>query len=285
MSSGNRLNSGYIGSDQRRTQAGSYDGRKHYLERLVGEFSSDLLIQPSDIQSTNLLLWYAANKEISYSNGNAVSTMTNFGVGANSTAFTTGPTYTTNILNSLPVFRFNNNNGVRTSTSYSLNNWTFLLVFRNTSGAESYERLMDHDYINGFWFGRNSTAASSFGGGVKEASDPYGRFVTATDSQWNIIGNQRNGTTHNIWNNGFWSTKATGTVNGTATTNSAIGIGAWASNGTQPAVNIDIAEVIFYNTTLSDSDREKIEGYLAWKYSLTSNLPSDHPYKTLQPIV
>ena len=285
MSSGNGLNSGYIGSDQRRTKAGSYDGRKHYLERINGLFENDLLIQPSDIQSTNLLLWYAANQEISYSNGNAVSTMTNFGVGANSTAFTTGPTYTTNILNSLPVFRFNNNNGVRTSTSYSLNNWTVLLVFRNTSGAESYERLMDHDYINGFWFGRNNTAASSFGGGVKETSEPYGRFVTATDSQWNIIGNQRNGTTHNIWNNGFWSTKATGTVNNTATTNSAIGIGAWGSNGTQPAINIDIAEVIFYNTALSDSDREKIEGYLAWKYSLTSNLPSNHPYKTLQPIV
>jgi hypothetical protein len=38
MSSGNGLNSGYIGSDQRRTQAGSYDGRKHYLERINGEF-------------------------------------------------------------------------------------------------------------------------------------------------------------------------------------------------------------------------------------------------------
>jgi hypothetical protein len=38
MSSGNGLNSGYIGSDQRRTQAGSYDGRKHYLERINGAF-------------------------------------------------------------------------------------------------------------------------------------------------------------------------------------------------------------------------------------------------------
>lgn len=283
--SGNGLNSGYIGTDQRRTKAGSYDSRKHYLERLVGEFLSGDLIQPSDIDPTNLLLWYAANKETVFSNGNPVNTMTNFGVGVNSTAFTTGPTYTTNTLNSLPVFRFNSNNGVRTSTSYSLNNWTFLLVFKNISGVESYERLVDHDYVNGFWFGRNSTVASSFGGGVKEGSDPYGRFVTATDGQWNIIGNQRNGTTHNIWNNGFWSTRATGTVNGTATTNLAIGIGAWASNGTQPAVNIDIAEVVFYNAALPDSDREKIEGYLAWKYALTSNLPADHPFKNSVPII
>ena len=36
----NGLNSGYIGSDQRRTEAGSYDGRKHYLERINGQFLS-----------------------------------------------------------------------------------------------------------------------------------------------------------------------------------------------------------------------------------------------------
>lgn len=36
-------------------------------------------------------------------------------------------------------------------------------------------------------------------------------------------------------------------------------------------------------TGLSESDRQKLEGYLAHKWGLTANLPSDHPYKTVAP--
>ena len=277
-----RLNSGYSGNtDQRRTQTGTIPLMKNYMERNLGFFTPSATT-PSNIQSSNLLLWYAANKETSYANGNAVSVMTNFGIGTNATAFTTGPTYTTNVQNSLPIYRFNNT-AIRTSSSYSLTDWTFFVVFKNTSGTESFERLVDHDYVNGFWFGRQDTNASSFGGGVKESSAPYGRFVTATDGSWNIIGNQRSSTTHNIWNNGFWTTKSTGTVNGTATTSNPIGIGGWFNNSSQAATNIDIAEVVFYQIALIDSDREKIEGYLAHKYALTGNLPSTHPFKTIPP--
>jgi hypothetical protein len=36
-------------------------------------------------------------------------------------------------------------------------------------------------------------------------------------------------------------------------------------------------EIIFYNSVLSDSDKQKIEGYLAQKWGLTSSLPAGHP--------
>ena len=143
--------------------------------------------------------------------------------------------------------------------------------------------MVDHDYVNGFWFGRNESTANSFGGGIKESSPPYGRYITAADGQWNIIGNQRNGTTHNIWNNGNWTTRATGTVTGTATTSNVVGIGGWYNNSTQQAVNIDIAELVFYDANISDTNRENLEGYLAWKYGLTGNLPPNHPYKNTPP--
>ena len=42
-----------------------------------------------------------------------------------------------------------------------------------------------------------------------------------------------------------------------------------------------ISEVLVYNTMLSDTQRQKTEGYLAWKWNLTSNLPNSHPYKLL----
>jgi len=40
----------------------------------------------------------------------------------------------------------------------------------------------------------------------------------------------------------------------------------------------DIAELILYNTVISSTQRQQIEGYLALKWGLTSSLPSTHPY-------
>ena len=44
-----------------------------------------------------------------------------------------------------------------------------------------------------------------------------------------------------------------------------------------------IAEFVITHATLSTLNRQKIEGYLAHKWGLTANLPSDHPYKTVGP--
>ena len=281
------LNSGYNATtDQRRTKAGTIPMLKHNIERDLGSFLFSSASTPKDVDVANLLLWYAADKETSYVNGNSVSTMANLTVGvggSNATAFSTGPAYVTNVLNSLPVYRFNNN-GCRTTSSYSFTNFTFYVIFKNTSGTDSYERLVDHDYANGFWLGRNSSTANSFGGGVREGSDPYGVFVTAQDGQWNIIGNQRDGTTHNMWNNGDFTNKSSNTVTATATTSTRVGIGGYHDgSGTQQAANIDIAEIVFYQSALSLSNRQLIEGYLAHKWALTSSLPAGHPYKSIAP--
>jgi hypothetical protein len=43
-------------------------------------------------------------------------------------------------------------------------------------------------------------------------------------------------------------------------------------------------EVILYSSPLTDSQRQQLEGYLAWKWGLQSSLPSStHPYKTFKP--
>ena len=40
-----------------------------------------------------------------------------------------------------------------------------------------------------------------------------------------------------------------------------------------------IYEVISYNASLTISQRQQVEGYLAWKWGLQSSLPATHPYK------
>lgn len=46
-----------------------------------------------------------------------------------------------------------------------------------------------------------------------------------------------------------------------------------------------ISEIVSTTTILSTEDRQKLEGYLAWKWGLVANLPVDHPYKTTPPTV
>jgi hypothetical protein len=44
-----------------------------------------------------------------------------------------------------------------------------------------------------------------------------------------------------------------------------------------------LSEIIIVSSVMSIEDRQKIEGYLAHKWGLEANLPSDHPYKTKAP--
>jgi hypothetical protein len=44
-----------------------------------------------------------------------------------------------------------------------------------------------------------------------------------------------------------------------------------------------VCEVIIYNNAIDLATREKIEGYLAWKWGMTATLSSDHPWKTTPP--
>jgi hypothetical protein len=46
-----------------------------------------------------------------------------------------------------------------------------------------------------------------------------------------------------------------------------------------------INEVIFYSATLTQAQRQQVEGYLAWKWGLVGNLPSEHPFKRNPPFV
>ena len=57
--------------------------------------------------------------------------------------------------------------------------------------------------------------------------------------------------------------------------------GAIGGNGLQGS----ISEFIVLANEASNTNRQKLEGYLAWKWGLEVNLPVDHPYKTIPPTV
>lgn len=48
-------------------------------------------------------------------------------------------------------------------------------------------------------------------------------------------------------------------------------------------IQASIAEFIIFSSILDNLNRQKVQGYLAYKWGLTANLPSNHPYKTYPP--
>ena len=55
--------------------------------------------------------------------------------------------------------------------------------------------------------------------------------------------------------------------------------------GSSQFANGRIAEVVVASSLLSTTDRQRLEGYLAWKWGLEANLPSGHPFKNTPPTV
>lgn len=63
-------------------------------------------------------------------------------------------------------------------------------------------------------------------------------------------------------------------------------LSSWSSINTSSVQQSKFAAYeIIVTGNVDDSTREKIEGYLAWKWGMVANLPSGHPYKSAPPTV
>jgi hypothetical protein len=90
---------------------------------------------------------------------------------------------------------------------------------------------------------------------------------------------QSNVTGWGVWRNGTLE----GTTNGiTAPNNTNIGYTLARQFNINRASNIRMSEVIAVSSASTDN-RQRIEGYLAWKWDLVASLPAGHPYKTTPP--
>jgi hypothetical protein len=97
--------------------------------------------------------------------------------------------------------------------------------------------------------------------GRSGGTEGVGGAVTVTSTGWSQPTYQTDGT--QTWN----SAAATG-----------FQVGGRQQNGTAYGDKY-ISEVVGCNTKLSTENRQKLEGYLAWKWGLTYALPNGHPYK------
>ena len=144
------------------------------------------------------------------------------------------------------VFDGTSNNRVQTNFFPNFSDITVCVWFKD-NGSSAYGRLMDKDFINGFWLGRNGGVANSWSGGIQEAGGPYGIFITLQDAQWHFIVSTRSGTTHTIYGDGI-TNKVFNTVTNTPLSTKRIALGGWSDGGTASQVLIkgSLSQVFVY---------------------------------------
>ena len=114
--------------------------------------------------------------------------------------------------------------------------------------------------------------------GLTIASVTGSSFASAN----HLLGVVFTGTSATLYKNG--TQDATGSLNvGTLDTLDRFAIGAQVRSTTASYMTGTVSEIIINSTAISTDTRQRVEGYLAHKWGLTANLPSDHPYKTVGP--
>jgi hypothetical protein len=188
------------------------------------------------------------------------TTWTDVSGNGNNGTLTNGPTF--NSANGGSIVFDGVDDYIATSYAPTFNDFSVIAWFKSTN-VVSYSRVVDKNYINGMWIGRNSTTANSWGGGVLESSPPYGRFITLQDGIWHMIASIRQGTTHTIYGDGITNTTS-GTVSSTALSATAFAFGLNQSTGpnTDPFGG-NIASVQIYNRALTST--EILQNYNAQK--------------------
>jgi hypothetical protein len=204
------------------------------------------------------------------------------------------PSYLTNSINGLPAITMSGTSYFTGSTN--VNSTTLTAFFLGNcvfgTGGSSQQRILGlgvtglDDYSSTL----RPIPLSVISGGTQLLAYRNANMASATVvSGTNFIGCCLfDGTTNFMYKDGTLGTQTASS--GTFTT-SIYGVGSDAgtqfmggtsSLGTNCLVG-KIGELIVYNTALNTSQRQQVEGYLAWKWGLTGSLPANHPFKSVPP--
>ncbi len=193
------------------------------------------------------------------------------------------PTYNGTSLNGRTTVSFgNSNDALRINNNFNMTQFPSLCYFIVIRPASSQQNATNAGILstdNSGQYGRSL----GFGSGNWQV-EYYNNFqnITAyTANAWAITSLQFNSTTSTtLAVNG---TTYAGTASATKDNTNGLHIGTY-NNGDGTGYNLynanfDTAEILIYGVNLSTAERQTIEGYLAWKWGLQSNLPGTHPYR------
>lgn len=132
---------------------------------------------------------------------------------------------------------------------------------------------------NGGWSYRHNNGYKSFGATTTQV-DTLTSWVRATGDSYADSLLWLDGTSQSVD-----STSGTAaTTYPTSTSDECMLGGGSSSLGYDGVCDVRFRELVFVNSTSTDT-RQKIEGYMMWRWGLEANLPTGHPYKDAAPMV
>jgi hypothetical protein len=255
-----------------------YLGNKYNLTSALSYFASG----PSNISSLsnigNLALWFDSS-QLQGSNFTQVSSMINWvGTGErmlNTGAVATMPRLITGGLNGYNILNFSTTQNLTLTPSRLYTEFTFFTVARQIGGTN---RRIFNGALGSFTYGYRESGRKVI---YRNETDGVLQLQSAltSDTNWDI--NSYTRTKEGMISSITWN----GTVYLPST---ALAIGGFESlsinfNDTAQTSDAQIAEMIVYSAALPQEQNERVEGYLAWKWGLTTYLPDSHPYKNVPP--
>ena len=202
------------------------------------------------------------------------------------------PVLYSSILNGKPVLSFTGPAVLNTTTSQWLDNTVmtfpntkntiFALVYNDNSTSKSF--TANNYIISGradALISYSSYSGNNFATFIGSGSG-WNDLNTNTPSQnmngvWAITGMTLNTNVLTPYYNGT----ALNTRSGTMGSTTGFIIGDAPSGYRGQCWNGYMAEIIMFPTVLGNTQRQQVEGYLAWKWGLQGNLPAGHPYKNI----
>ena len=194
------------------------------------------------------------------------------------------PTYTLSSLNSRAVLSFDGADSLTANFSIALTSESVFVVTKFAFSSGAYGRVFTqsdagNDYdTSGHYIPllRNNSTASlaSFAGSSVRSG------VSLAYDTWGIAGSVHTGALITNYINATTGSDNAHALNKTFTR---FALGILLGVGTDGFLDGSIAEVIVLPSAATIITRQNIEGYLAHKWGLTGNLPSNHPFKVNPP--
>jgi hypothetical protein len=206
-------------------------------------------------------------------NGASVSTWVDkSGSTNNMTTYIGSPVFNKNPTTSIS---FNGSSSL-VNTSFTSQIFTLFFVYRQTSSTGPLYTTSALQDVTGLFPNESGTTYFDRGGSWYTQTSAFPLNTTNILTIQYTAGGS--GATMFLWFNGTLN-MSEGTVGNRIVTALLLGIRPYTST----YITGNYYEVIQYTKVISDFERQKVEGYLAWKWGLENSLPSTHPYKLLQP--
>ena len=242
----------------------------------------------SPTQISGCSLWYdAADTSKITRSGSSVTNWTSKGTNAiQITNASNYPTYVSNAYNKLGTLRFSfatnqslSNGSVANSVVQTNDNHTIFLV-HNPNAADS----TPFGFLDSTGTG-NKRISVHTPEGSNVSYDVGGRLSYSYASQAAYLnGNLKLETLYVSGGNRFYrrdgsQLASNGTISTSFNANQILYIGGADPSYPNYKYGGDYCEIVWFNTDLTTTQIQQLEGYLAWKWGIVTYLPSSHPYK------